>query len=61
MVSTVTLLELVSAVSEYALSEEEVIGTVVHLVNSGRVRLGGIFRGSRFDLSSPGTSPAAMM
>ena len=46
----VTLLELVNAVTEYAASEAEVIATVVYMVNSGRVRLCGNFKGARFDL-----------
>lgn len=49
MAREVTLLDLVRAVSEYAVSEAEVISTVVQLVNSGTVRLCGTFRGQRFD------------
>ena len=45
-----TLLDLVNAVSVQAGSEAEVIATVVHLVNSGRVRLCGNFKDARFDL-----------
>jgi hypothetical protein len=45
-----TLLDLVTAVSESARTEAEVIATVVHLVNSGMVRLCGNFAGARFDL-----------
>ena len=45
-----TLLDLVNAVSVYAWSEAEVIATVACLVNSGRVRLCGNFKGARFDL-----------
>lgn len=61
----VTLLELVTTVSEFARSENEVIATVVHMVNSGAVRLGGNFRGARFDVrgsmqSSPPDSAAAL-
>lgn len=41
MTPKVTLLDLVSAVSEFAHSEAEVIATVVYMVNSGSVRLGG--------------------
>jgi hypothetical protein len=41
-----TLLELVRVVNEFAVSEAEVVATVTHLVRSGRVRLGGNFRGS---------------
>jgi hypothetical protein len=51
MQPTVTLLDLVTAVSEYARSDGEVIATVVWLVNSGQVRLGGNFRGARFDVN----------
>ena len=45
----VTLLDLVSAVAEYARSEAELIATVVYMVNQGHVRLCGTFKG-RFDL-----------
>ena len=58
MPTTLTMLDLVTAVSETARSEAEVIATVVHLVNSGAVRLGGNFRGARFDLASFGEEPA---
>ena len=57
MKATTTLLELVTAVTDVADSEEEVIATVVHLVNSGAVRLCGIFRGARFDLTGSTTHP----
>ncbi len=40
----VTLLELVEAVSEVSESENEVLATVVYMLNSGRVRLSGNFR-----------------
>ena len=50
MAQNVTLLDLVKAVSDHARSEGEVIATVVYLVNSGRVRLCGNFKGARFDL-----------
>jgi predicted nucleic-acid-binding protein len=49
MVPRVTLLELVKVVGEYAETEDEVVATVVHLVNDGMVRLIGNFRGCRFD------------
>lgn len=51
MARKITLLDLVLAVSEYARSDDEVVATVVHLVNSGAVRLCGNFAGARFDLS----------
>jgi hypothetical protein len=54
-----TLLELVTAVSEAANTEAEVIATVVYLVNSGRVRLCGTFRGARFELEPSPVSAVA--
>jgi hypothetical protein len=60
MARNVTLLDLVTAVSEHALSDTEVVATIVHLVNSGAVRLCGIFRGARFELNfSPSDAAAA--
>jgi len=52
MEPNITLLELVTEVSSHAASDAEVIATVVYLVNSGRVRLCGTFRGARFDLGT---------
>lgn len=46
----VTLLELVNAVTSFARSDDEIVATIVHLVNSGQVRLCGTFRGARFRL-----------
>jgi hypothetical protein len=43
---TMTLLDLVAAVAEVADSEDEVVATVRHLINSGQVRLVGHFRGA---------------
>jgi hypothetical protein len=51
MTTTTTLLDLVNAVSAHARSDAEVVATIVHLVNSGAVRLGGTFRGARFALA----------
>ena len=45
-----TMLDLVSAVSEYAHTDDEIVATVVYLVNSGKVRLGGNFAGATIDL-----------
>ncbi len=42
----ITLLELVSAVADSADSDAEVVATVAHLLNSGRVTLVGNFRGA---------------
>ena len=59
MAHTVTLLDLISAVSRYARTESEVIATVVYLVNSGSVTLGGNFRGARFDCECWGSDEMA--
>jgi hypothetical protein len=59
MALEITMLDLVTAVSESAATEAEVIATVVHLVNSGIVQLCGNFRGARFDLDEVGASAAA--
>jgi hypothetical protein len=48
----VTMQDLISAVSEFARSEAELVATVVWMVNSGSVRLGGDAAGGRFDLRS---------
>ncbi len=56
MTPTVTLHEVIAAVSEFAHSENEVIATIVHLVNTGRVRLRGDFAGAHIDLSSRSTA-----
>jgi len=58
MKAQTTLLDLVTAVSDVADNENEVIATVVHLVNSGAVRLCGNFRGARIDLT-PAPHPAS--
>ena len=50
-VHTSTLLDLVQTVSEFAVNDDEILATVTYLVNSGRVRLGGIFAGARIDLT----------
>ena len=43
-----TLLDLVRAVSEVTSNEKEVVETIRHLLDTGRVRLCGNFRGQRF-------------
>ena len=45
----VTMLDLVQAVSRYLRTDAEVVATVTALVNSGRFRLSGNFKGVRFD------------
>ena len=58
----VTMLELVTVVSEFAESDAEIVATVAHMVNSGVVRLCGNFAGRRIDLAARRTrlSPAAL-
>ena len=51
MAPQVTLREVIAAVSEFARTDAEVIATVTHLVNTGRVRLSGEFAGARIDVS----------
>ena len=52
MTPSITLLDLVTEVTEYAHSDEELIATVAYMVNSGRVRLCGNFKGAHFDLDA---------
>jgi hypothetical protein len=47
-----TLLDLIEAVAEVADSEAEIVSVVAHLVNSGRVKLIGNFRGARINLQA---------
>ena len=52
MAPRVTMQDLVTAVSENADSEAEIIATVVHMVNAGLVRLEGRLRGATFDMQA---------
>jgi hypothetical protein len=54
MARDVTLLDLVTAVSRAARTDAEVVATVVYLVNSGKVRLCGSFKGARFRIDGIG-------
>ncbi|MEW6271589.1 MAG: hypothetical protein AB1689_20085 [Thermodesulfobacteriota bacterium] len=58
MVPRVTMLDLVTAVAECAQSDAEVVATVVHLINTGKVRLAGSLRGARFDVRALPRVPA---
>lgn len=44
-----TMLELVNGLTRQGRSEDEVVATVMFLVNSGAVRLCGNFKGYRFE------------
>lgn len=46
-----TLFDLIQTVSEFAATDDEILATVTHLINSGKVRLGGSFTGARIDFS----------
>ena len=46
----VTMLELVTVVNEHTRTEGEAVATITHMVNSGAVRLCGIFSGACIDL-----------
>jgi hypothetical protein len=59
MALQLTLLDVIDAVAESTASEGEMVATVVHLVNSGIVRLCGTFRGARFDLDTVDLGAAA--
>jgi hypothetical protein len=50
MTTETTLLDLVTCISEVTRDDREVVATVVDLINSGRVRLTGTFRGARIAL-----------
>ena len=45
----VTMLELMTALTEHTGTEAEAIATIIHMVNSGAVRLCGTFSGARID------------
>lgn len=49
---TVTLREVVAAVAEFAQSENEVVATIVHLVNTGQIRLHGDLAGAQIDMNA---------
>jgi hypothetical protein len=40
----VTLLELVEAINDITSNDEEAVATVLYMIETGRVRLSGIFR-----------------
>jgi hypothetical protein len=44
-----TLLELIRAISEVTVDEEEIVATAVHMLRSGSVRLCGNFRDESID------------
>jgi hypothetical protein len=62
---TTTLLDLISALQDCTPNDVEVVATIVFLINSGRVRLCGIFAGARIDVApvtetGPFSSPSLL-
>jgi hypothetical protein len=57
MARDITMLDLVNAVAEHSRSDDELIATVVYLINSGTVRLRGTFADASFDLRGPRRDP----
>jgi hypothetical protein len=56
-----TLLDLAQAVSEFATTDDEILATVTHLSNGGKVLLGGTFAGARIDLAPrPRITPSSL-
>ena len=51
---SLTLLDVINAVGEYAKTPDELKAVVVHLVNSGKVKLGGELAGCRIDFGPDG-------
>jgi hypothetical protein len=50
MTAKLTLRDLLEAVNDAAATDDEAVATIVHLVNSGLVRLGGRLTGATIDL-----------
>jgi len=48
-----TLLDLIQCVNQFAKTDDEVVATVAHLINSGYVRLCGNFAGAKISFASP--------
>lgn len=46
---SLTLLDVINAVGEYATTPDELKAAVIHLVNSGKVKLDGDFAGCKID------------
>jgi hypothetical protein len=59
MAPKTTMLELVQTVLEFAETEQELLATVVHMVNAGLVQLVGTFRHCTFVLDEDLTVGAA--
>jgi hypothetical protein len=60
MARDTTMLELVTDLTRYGASEDQVIAAVTSLVGSGAVRLCGIFKGSGFEGASSWQADCSM-
>ncbi len=47
--NSLTLLDVINAVGEYSTTSDELKAVVIHLVNSGKVKLDGALAGSKID------------
>jgi hypothetical protein len=57
-----TLLDLIQTVSEFATTDDEILATVTHLINSGQVLLGGTFAGARINPAPrPRVAPPSLL
>ncbi len=54
--NSLTLLDVINAVSEHAKTPDELKAVVIHLVNSGKVKLAGDLAGCKIDFG-PNTAP----
>jgi hypothetical protein len=50
---TTTLRDLVQTVSQFAKDDTETGMVIAHMINSGRVQLGGTFAGAKISYASP--------
>ena len=58
---SLTLLDVINAVGEYARTPNELKAVVIHLVNSGKVQLGGDLAGCRIDFGPDATRQSAIV
>lgn len=58
---SLTLLDVINAVGEHARTPNELKAVVIHLVNSGRVRLDGDLAGCRIDFGPDPAPPPAIV
>ena len=52
--NSLTLLDVINAVGEYSTTPDELKAVVIHLVNSGKVKLDGALAGCKIDFGPSG-------